>query len=199
MNVMASPPRWVEGLLRAFLKPDDFESVSGDLLEQYRDSIYPARGQLRADLWYVAQVLTFVSPGVHLFALFFSSQFLIRTALDWFLPPTDFHFRSAVSTALGIATLLAAGFWAAWRSNSFAASAISGSLTAGIASLTSIAGAAVMLAIWHDAQTMAAIRASGGFEEALSLPVMMILPGSLLGVFGGAASAGLKRLLVISN
>lgn len=199
MNVTASPPRWAEGLLRAFLKPGDSESVSGDLLEQYRDSIYPSRGQLRADFWYIAQVLTFVSPGTRLFAALFSAEFLIRTALDWFHPPLDFHFRSTVSTALGIATLLAAGFWAAWRSNSFAAGVIAGSLTAAIASITSIIGAAVILAIWHDAQTIASIRASGGSEEVLSLPVMMILPGSLLGVFGGAASAGLKRLLVISN
>jgi len=44
MPVTADPPRWAEALLRAFLKPGDFESVSGDLLEQYRDSIYPARG-----------------------------------------------------------------------------------------------------------------------------------------------------------
>lgn len=195
----ANPPRWAEALLRLFLKPSDFESVSGDLLEQYRDSFHPARGQLHANLWYAAQVVSFVSPGTRLFAVLFSAQFLIRTALDWFQPPVDFHLRSTVSTSAGIAILVASGFWAAWRSNSFATGAIAGSLTAGFASITSIIGAAVMLAIWHGPQTIAAVRGSGGFEEVVSLPLMMVLPGAFFGAFGGAASSGLKRLLAISN
>jgi hypothetical protein len=199
MTITAEPPRWAESLLRAFLKPGDFESVSGDLLEQYRDSIHPARGQRRADLWYATQVFAFVSPGARLFAALFSVQFLTRTALDWFLPPLDFHTRTAISTALGVGTLLAAGFWAAWRSDSFAAGAVAGVLTAGLASFTSIAGAAAMLAIWHDPQTMAAIRGSGGFEEVVSLPLMMVLPGVLFGVSGGVAGTALKRLLLILN
>ena len=197
MTTTANPPGWSEALLRAFLKPGDFENVSGDLLEQYRDSIYPARGRRRADLWYVIQVFSFVSPGARLFAALFSAQFLTRMALDWFLPPPDFHTRSTVSTVLGVVTLLAAGFWAAWRSGSFAAGALAGVLTAGLASITSIAGAAAMLALWHDPQTMAAIRGSGGFEEVVSLPVTMVLPGIVLGACGGVASAALKRALLI--
>jgi len=199
MSMTADPPRWAEALLRAFLKPGDFESVSGDLLEQYRDSILPARGQVRADLWYATQVFTFVSPGVQLFATLFSAQFLIRTALDWFLPTANFHFRSTASTAVGVCTLFAAGFLAAWRSDSFATGAIGGSLTAAIASIMSITGGAVMLAISHDPQTMAAIRSSGGFAEVVSLPLFMVLPGALLGVCGGVASAALKRLFLFSR
>jgi len=199
MSMTANPPRWAEALLRAFLKPGDFESVSGDLLEQFRDSILPARGQVRADLWYATQVFTFVSPGVRLFAALFSAQFLIRTALDWFLPTANFHFRSTASTAVGACTLSAAGFLAAWRSDSFATGAIGGSLTAAIAAIMSIAGGAVMLAIWHDPQTLAAIRGSGGIAEALTLPLFMVLPGALFGAFGGVASAGLKGLLIVSS
>jgi hypothetical protein len=199
MSMTANPPRWAENLLRAFLRPGDFESVSGDLLEQYRDSIYPARGQGHADIWYITQVFTFVSPGARLFAALFSVQFLARTALDWFLPPLEFHTRSIVSTALGVGILLVAGFWAAWRSDALAAGALAGVLTAGLASVTSIAGAVALLAIWHDPQTMAAIRGSGGFEEVLSLPLMMLLPGVLLGACGGVASATLKRLLLVLN
>lgn len=199
MSMNAHPPRWAEALLRAFLKPDDFESVSGDLLEQYRDCIHPSRGPLRANFWYVTQVFSFVSPGVRLFAALFSAQFLVRTALDWFLPPSNFYVRSTVSTALGVGILVAAGFWAAWRSRSFFAAVVAGALTVGIASIISIVGAAVMLAIWHDPRTMAAIQGSGGFEEVLSLPLMMVLPGALLGACGGVASAGLKRLFVVSN
>ncbi len=196
MNMTANPPRWAEALLRRFLKPGDFESISGDLLEQYRDSIHPARGQLSADFWYATQVFTFVSPGVRFFAALFSAQFVIRTALDWFLPTANFHFRSTASTAVGVGTLLVAGFWAAWRSDSFATGAVAGILAAGLASIMSIAGATVMLAIWHDPQTIAAIRGSGGFSEVVSLPLFMVLPGAPLGGCGGIASATLKKALL---
>lgn len=199
MNTTASPPRWAEALLMTFLQQDDSESVSGDLLEQYRDSVYPARGRRRADLWFVGQVISFVAPGARLFAILFSAQFLARTALDWFYPPLNFHARSSVSTAVAVGTLLTAGFWAAWRSESSAAGALAGILTTGVASIASIAGAAAMLAFWHDPRTMAAIRGSGGFEEAVTLPVMMILPGVMLGACGGFASAALKRVLLAMN
>jgi len=33
----AQPPRWAEATLRLLLKPEDRDSVSGDLLEEYRD------------------------------------------------------------------------------------------------------------------------------------------------------------------
>ena len=38
------PPRWAERLLQAFLTSGAFESVSGDLLEEYRDTVFPTRG-----------------------------------------------------------------------------------------------------------------------------------------------------------
>ncbi len=31
-----SPPRWAEAILRSLLRPADRESISGDLLEEYR-------------------------------------------------------------------------------------------------------------------------------------------------------------------
>jgi hypothetical protein len=58
----------------------------------------------------------------------------------------------------------------------------------------SIVGAATLLAIWHGADTMAAIRASGGLGEAFELPIMMILPGAVLGTLGGVVGATIKHL-----
>jgi len=89
--------------------------------------------------------------------------------------------------------------WAAWRSTSFASGPIAGSLSAGIAAITSIAGTAIILAIWHSPQIMDGIRASGGFEEVVGLPLMMVLPGALFGAFGGVAGAGLRRLPPFCN
>jgi hypothetical protein len=53
-----SPPPWAEALLRAMLKPSDRESISGDLLEEYRAVRLPARGGLRANAWYLKHVLS---------------------------------------------------------------------------------------------------------------------------------------------
>jgi hypothetical protein len=51
-----NPPEAAELILRALLPVDARESVSGDLLEEYRDSRVPATGKFRADLWYWRQV-----------------------------------------------------------------------------------------------------------------------------------------------
>lgn len=55
-NNLTRPPRWAEALLRWFLTSEETETVIGDLLEAYRDSVLPGRGRLRANLWFVRQV-----------------------------------------------------------------------------------------------------------------------------------------------
>ena len=47
--------------MRAVLGPDEAEAESGDLLEAYRDSVYPDRGHRRANLWYALQVAGYVA------------------------------------------------------------------------------------------------------------------------------------------
>jgi len=194
MSVDATPPAWAEVLLRAFLTPGDSDSVSGDLLEQYRESVRPACGRRRADIWYVLQVLGFVWRNARLWAALFAVAFLVRTALDWLLPPVDFHARANISTLLGAGIMLLAGFWAASRSGSFAAGPIVGIATAAFAVPLEVLGAATLLAGWHDPITMTAIRGSGGLEEVFILPLLMVLPGIVLGTIGGLLGAAVMRL-----
>jgi hypothetical protein len=194
MSTHATPPGWAEALLRIVLRPGDFDTVAGDLLEEYRESIHPARGRRRADLWYVTQVFGFVSPGARAGGALFGAAFVARTALDWFAPPVDFHTRANVSTELGVGILLATGFWAAWRSRSFVGGTIAGVTAAVIGAGVSLVGAAALLAVRHDPQTMAAIRGSGGLGEVFTLPLMMVLPGLLLGTVGGLAGAAGRTL-----
>jgi hypothetical protein len=54
------PPRWAEAALRLLLRRDVAETVSGDLLEEYREVVQPLRGTWRADVWFVRQVGGFV-------------------------------------------------------------------------------------------------------------------------------------------
>jgi hypothetical protein len=53
---MPHPPEVAELILRGLLPLDMRETVSGDLLEEYREARVPAVGEFRADLWYWRQV-----------------------------------------------------------------------------------------------------------------------------------------------
>jgi hypothetical protein len=190
----AVPPDWADALLRAVLKHGDRDSVSGDLLEQYRDSIEPLHGRERADRWYVRQVLGYVWRAARVWALLFATASIVRTALDWFNPPGDFSTRSAASTVIGIGILMLAGSWAAWRTGSLVAGTVAGVATTLLAAVLSVSGAGLLIAIWHDPGTLAAIQGSGGLGEVFTLPIVMVLPGMLLGTIGGAIGLAIGRL-----
>ena len=53
-----NPPRWAETMLRSLLRPSDRESISGDLLEEYRAARRPALGALGANAWYIKHLLS---------------------------------------------------------------------------------------------------------------------------------------------
>jgi hypothetical protein len=206
----SNPPRWAEALLRAFLKPADVDSVSGDLLEVYRDTMHPARGPLGADAWYVRQVLGFVLRRAGVWATLLAAAWIARTALDWFAPPGDFHTRAAVSTFLTMGLLLATGAWASMRFGSLVdreadfgarlvAGTVAGIAATALAAFISAAGAAVLLAFWHDPTTLAAIHASGGLAEVFVLPFVLILPGWALGTIGGIAGAAIMWLRSVNK
>ena len=126
----AMPPRWAEFVLRLHLAPRYRQTVSGDLLEEYRERIHPERGQRRADLWYIGQVAGFTWRENRAWACLLGGAFVARTALDWLAPTTDFHARSTVSTMMSAAIFVSAGFVAAWRSASLRAGALAGVATA---------------------------------------------------------------------
>ncbi|MGD2068565.1 MAG: ABC transporter permease, partial [Gemmatimonadota bacterium] len=52
-----SPPRLAELLIRARLPDDLGEALAGDLEEEYRTRIRPARGRILSDLWFWGQAL----------------------------------------------------------------------------------------------------------------------------------------------
>ena len=195
MSADATPPVWAESILRVVLKRTDFDSVSGDLLEEYREVVYPARGRDGADRWYVAQVVGFGMRSFAVWGVLFGAAAVARGALDQFVPTQDFALRSAVSTYVGVGILLVTGFWSAWRSGSFAAGTLAGVVAATVGAVISISGSTVMLALFHDPQTLAAIDASGGLGEAFTLPITMIVPGLILGTLGGAMGAAANRTL----
>ena len=55
-----TPPRWAEIALRVLLRRRDRETVSGDLLEEYREVIVPTRRAARARLWYLGEIVSLI-------------------------------------------------------------------------------------------------------------------------------------------
>ena len=186
-----SPPVWAEAILRTFLKTESFPNVSGDLLEQYRDSILPARGLLLADRWYVSQVFGFVLRGALPWAALFAGAAVARNTFDWLHPATDYHARALTSTALAVGILLVAGFWTAWRSGSFLAGVVTGLSASTVAAGLTIVGNAVLLAFSFGIDPA---QGSGGLDELFHLPVMLILPGMAVCSIGGFLGASARRI-----
>ncbi len=60
-NRTGMPPVWAEALLRTLLAQRSQDAVAGDLLEEYRESVLPAVGTFRARIWYLRQVMSFLS------------------------------------------------------------------------------------------------------------------------------------------
>jgi hypothetical protein len=183
----AMPPRWAEILLGLVLNSRDQATVSGDLLEEFRESIQPMRGPSGAAAWYIRQVMGFIVRSNMVPALLFGGTFVGRTALDWLQPPADFHTRSLVSTLVATTIVLVSGFFASWNSGKILAGSLSGVATTALAALLSAIGALGLFGIFHDQTTLQAIQSSGGLGEVFSLPVNLIVPGMILGTISGLA------------
>ena len=181
-----NPPAWAEAVLRVLLRPEDRESVSGDLLEEYRESVCPARGRVRADLWYVGQVAGFVWRRAWVWAVALAGAVVGREVLDWWLSPTnEFYARSVVSTLIAVSIFTTAGAWSAWRSRSIGAGVLAGLATGAISAAIVNVVSLGQLAVWHDPHTMSMIAASGGLEEVFVLPLIVVVPGTMCALVGG--------------
>ena len=85
------PPRWAENLLRALLPPRDRETVTGDLLEEYREIAVPAWGHARANVWYFTQVVSFMkNSNVVIAAAWLAAGAVVLSALSLLMVRTDF-------------------------------------------------------------------------------------------------------------
>jgi hypothetical protein len=180
----ARPPVWAEATLRLLLRPADRESVTGDLLEEYRESIVPALGY-RADRWYVKQLAGFLWRASWTWGALIGATLIVRYVFDTLVPATDYVQRSTIMSWTIMAVAAMAAFWNTWRTGhvrsglliAIAAGAIGGAISSG--------GSAVLLAIWHDPATIREWRNSGGFDEAfVVVPLIMIPVGATSGMAG---------------
>lgn len=60
------PPRWLERILQCLLPERDRQTVSGDLLEEFREQVQARRSRFRAIIWYACQILSFAPEWLSL-------------------------------------------------------------------------------------------------------------------------------------
>ena len=143
----ADPPRWAEYALRIVLNPRDRDPITGDLLEEYREVVLPARGRPRADVWYLIQAGSLMNRSnssvpasifVTMGALLLVALGLLMMRSDFGPPPREiipFGGVAAIAAALlvsGITVIRsAADFEPIWRVSRFWGIFLGASITAG--------------------------------------------------------------------
>jgi hypothetical protein len=188
----ARPPRWAEGLLRLLLKPDDRESVSGDLLEQYRDTIVPSLGS-RADRWYVRQVGWFLLRACWLPGVLIGSALVARYLFDTLLPTRDLAQRSRIMSWAIIAVCLLGALRTSLRTRSLRAGLLTSILSGALGGVISIFGGVLMIAFQPG--ILDEWRQTGGVDEVfLVVPLIMVWVGIVMGTVGGLVSKTLAAL-----
>ncbi len=185
---MIRPPRWMESLLRLLLDPVNAETVSGDLIEEYRESIYPRKGKRRADLWFLRQVAGFAWRSAFVGAVILAILVSGRFAYDTFAPPADWGPRSAFSTWSSMAMYLFVGFWAARRTRLVRTGMLIAVSTHLIAHVLSIVVTVVLFfaVIRHDSAMLTLFYQTGGWGEQWALPLMALPIVFALGSIGAA-------------
>jgi hypothetical protein len=120
--------KWGDFILRLLVRRRDRETISGDLLEEYREHVLPTKGPWAARLWYVQQIASFVSPlawGLMIGTVLGTFQ-LVNTAIE---PLAD---DDAVSMCGGLVVILLlwtlASVTAGLPARSFKQSMIAGAL-----------------------------------------------------------------------
>jgi hypothetical protein len=187
----ALPPRWAESLLRTILKSEDRESISGDLLEEYRQSIVPARGA-KANRWYIRQVGWYVLRATWAWSALVGAICIWRYLLDTLAPihytPGVIALRSSIMSWAFLATFSGCGAWHAWRTRHLHAGVLLALIASILGGYLGMAGTLISLAISHGPETLAAIEGSGGlFEGFPGAPVQLGILGSIASIPGALA------------
>jgi hypothetical protein len=187
MTIDVHPPRWAESWLRLLLRPEDRDSVSGDLLEEYRDSIRPANGPRRANIWYIRQVASVAWREAAWFGVVAGAALGSRFVLDALVPlrPTDYGLRAAVLSWSLLAIFSLAGLRTAWRTGHVRAGVL-------VAMTASVIHSAIGLII---AGVLAALNAPtdpGGRDEVFVVPLIVLVGSIVAGTAGGVVGKVLR-------
>jgi hypothetical protein len=212
-GIQALPPRWIERILRAMLKKRDRDTISGDLLEEYREDIFPAKGRIRADLWYLWQTLSLIE-GAN-FGLLLGSAFSAFTTAKLMIAPLRSDRPIEVASLFGVILLLLSlsGFLACHRGgnlfDAMKAGTVAGLVTAVVSSLIYVVQLNLFFNTIHhradwemmldafQASHFNNLRAFANYYSAMQdlvvLPVVAIF-GALAATIGGLVALSGRRM-----
>jgi len=184
-----SPPRWAEAILRSIVRPLDRESISGDLLEEYRAVRHPALGAFRANAWYARHVLSVLWRLIQPCALTVAGLTVLSLIANRWSREGFVGYGSLVQ-APGLSLLHALIYlWAGYHGSQRTRLATTGMLTAGV---TSVVGFTVLFAA-------AAVREPGLILVPFFNPFVFVILSVLLllalgyGVLAGAVGGVIGR------
>ena len=196
--------KWLDVALRLVLRRRDRETVSGDLLEEYREVVLPKGHPLAARLWYARQVASFVSPvgwGLAI-GLAFGTVQLVETAIEPLADDSAGVMVAILSVLLllWILTSIAAGRRTQRFRDAVAAGLFVGIVTLAVVHVASIVRVNVFLEqIRHRddwvnlvsrfrASDFHSLRAYANYEYFSGTPILLALgavAGGLCGMVGG--------------
>lgn len=210
---------WGDVALRLLIRRRDRDTISGDLLEEYREEVLPRRGPRGARIWYARQVLSFVSPatwGVAI-GLVAGSLQLLATAID---PLADDSGGEMIAIAAAMMLFWIGTSVAAGRRSQRFGDAVAAGLVVGIATMAVLHLAAIVrvnvfldqirqredwvhLVSRFRASGVQSLRAYANGEYVRMSPILLALGavagtccgtmGGLLNAFVRAPSAGASR------
>ena len=196
--------RLADLLLRLLIGKRDRDTVSGDLREEFQQGVLPSRGPVRARLWYVRQILSFMGPiacGV-VIGVAFGAWTLIDTAIE----PLADDSSGVMLIVFGSLLLLWAltGFAAAHRTDRLRDALVAGVLVGVTTVLVLNVAAIVRVNLFLDVIRMrtdwinlvARFEASGSpsllsyanYEYVTGTPLLVAIgatAGALVGTLGG--------------
>jgi hypothetical protein len=194
MEYASKPPQWAQTLLRLLQTPANQESVPGDLLEEYRETVQPTRGRWRADAWYVRQVNGFLWRASLPWGILRGGAELARLLFDTVAPPVNYGPRSAMTTWTALATYVVLGAHAAYRSGHARSGGLVALGASAIGYVIWVVGATVLfsLVIARDSGMLRLFNVTGGWGEVIFLPVMVLPVGVSAAVLGGMVGKAVR-------
>ena len=189
------PPGWAAALLEWLLPSGEAETVAGDLIEEYRDEVLPARGERQANIWFIRQVAGFAWRTQVVWGLLVAIFIAGRFVLDTFAPPASYAQRSFFTTWSSILLYLLAGAWGAWRTGRARAGILVAVCAHAIGWTVSIAitGAIFVGVIRNDPKMLNLFQETGGWGEQWFLPLMLLPFVLVLGSLGGVCGRSLAK------
>jgi len=120
---LSNPPALPQALLHLLLPVDARETVSGDLLEEYREARIPALGRLRANLWYWRQVGGIWLRAYWWFAVPIVFLLVVHDIFNTFRAPSGASYLDRLPTLavapmpplVAVGVFVLAGAYGSWR------------------------------------------------------------------------------------